>query len=161
NFEVTGDIRTTGSPGLTIGGATRVGQSLHVAHTLNVLDVLTVGLDAIINTVTGDQPATIAHDLHTTNCGSGPGNVAAHGSCTTGAVQFDARWDCNTLVQIAALVTYSSNPAHNDNALIGLDPAVYASAAAAPRLELPCGYYYLTAINGSSERVVGVHGRTA
>jgi hypothetical protein len=162
-FDVTGDIRTSGTGGLSIGGATKVGQSLHVAHTLDVLDVLTVGLDAFVTTVTGDQPATIAGNLHTTSCSSVPGNVNVGGTCTSGAVQVDAPCDClpTDLVKITNLVTYYSDPAHNDNALIGLDPTVYASAAAAARLELPCGYYYLTAINGSSERVIGVHGRTA
>src|SRR5262249_27190079 len=64
-------------------------------------------------------------------------------------------------VQVAAIVDYYADPAHNDNALISLDATVFANPGAAPRLELPCGYYYLTAINGSSTRVVGVHGRTA
>jgi hypothetical protein len=162
-FAVTGDLRTTGVPGLAIGGQVGVGQSLHVANQLDLLDVLAVGLDAFVGSFAGDQPATIGRNLYTPNCGSKPAGVNVKGSCVPGAITVDQPCRCGDadLVKIQALVTHYSDPANNDNAAIGLDPAVYASPAAAARLELPCGYYYLTAINGASERVIGVHGRTA
>jgi hypothetical protein len=162
-FDVTGDIRTSGAGGLSIGGQTTAKQSLHVAHRLDVLDVLTVGLDAIAASVAGDAPGTITGNLTTTDCGSVPQNVTVGGACTSATVQVPDPCDCaaNDLLPVDAIVTFFSDPAHNDNALINLDPTVYASPAAAARLELPCGYYFLTAINGASERVIGVHGRTA
>src|SRR5262245_8158137 len=85
-FHVTGDVRTSGPAGLTVGGAMDVGQSLHVANRLNVLDVLTVGMDAIIGSFAGDAPSTIRGDLFTPNCAAKPGLVTVNGTCTSGPI---------------------------------------------------------------------------
>jgi hypothetical protein len=50
---------------------------------------------------------------------------------------------------------------NNDNASIGLDPAVLAGPAAPTRLDLPCGQYYLTGVSGSKPITIAAHGRTA
>jgi hypothetical protein len=161
---VTGDLRTTGAQGLGVNGAFNVGQSIHVLHAVAMNDTLTVGLDGYAAGFGGDgAPATIKHDLYTPDCTAVPNNVAVAGTCHPGAISVPPPCACGTgqMMPVQALVTYYKDPAHNDNALINLNPDVFATAAAAPRLELPCGYYYLSAVNGASARVIGVHGRTA
>jgi hypothetical protein len=70
--------------------------------------------------------------------------------------------DCkpNQLVPVAAIVAnYETN---NDNALINLNPAVFSGAGGnAQRLDLPCGYYYLDAIQNSQPLAIVAHGHTA
>jgi hypothetical protein len=161
---VTGDLRTTGPQGLGVNGAFVVKQSIHVLHAVALNDTLTVGLDGYAAGFGGDgAPATITRDLYTPDCGNVPGNVTVNGTCKAGAISVPPPCACapGQMMPVQALVTYYKDPAHNDNALINLNPDVFATAAAAPRLELPCGYYYLSAVNGSSARAIGVHGRTA
>lgn len=69
--------------------------------------------------------------------------------------------DCSPtqLVPIAAIV--DAHRTDNDNAAIGLDPAVLESPTTALRLDLPCGNYYFTQIDTSLALTVHVHGHTA
>jgi hypothetical protein len=165
-FQVTGDVRTTGT-GLNVGGAMTIGQSLKVKNRLDDNDTLHVGMDAYVNQFgSTNSPATIVKDLYMPSCTAKPGNVSVGGMCHSNNNQpiaiDDPCYACGAhQIPVATLVTFYSDPSHNDNALINLNKDVFANPGAAPRLELPCGYYYLSSINGSSERVVGVHGRTA
>jgi hypothetical protein len=161
NFTVTGDLRTTGVPGLTVRGTTIVGKSLHVANALDRQAVLSVGLDAFVGAITGSSPASVTGALHTPSCSPAPSSFT-FGSCVAGAVSVPPPCRCapSELIPIQALVAHYAIPANNDNALIGLDPDVYANPAPG-RLELPCGYYYLSRINAAQETTIGVHGRTA
>jgi len=49
----------------------------------------------------------------------------------------------------------------NDNALIGLDPALLNKGTNPSRVDLPCGRYYLDAINATGELAIVAHGKTA
>jgi hypothetical protein len=50
---------------------------------------------------------------------------------------------------------------HNDNALVGLDPAALESVLGPRSLVLPCGRFYLTQIAGAGEVQIRVTGQTA
>jgi hypothetical protein len=50
---------------------------------------------------------------------------------------------------------------NNDNALIGLNPAVLSGPTGTTRLDLPCGYYYLDSIQSSVPVTIVAHGNTA
>ncbi|MCG8554116.1 MAG: hypothetical protein MJD61_02330 [Proteobacteria bacterium] len=68
----------------------------------------------------------------------------------------------NEPIDIAAVV--DAHELDNDNALIGLDPALWSMGApisAPAHLRLPCGHYYLDSIHNQVPRVLAVHGRTA
>jgi hypothetical protein len=64
------------------------------------------------------------------------------------------------LIPVADIIAAHRAP-HNDDAAIGLDPAVFATSGGAPRLDLPCGNYYLTAVSQSDPLTIAAHGRTA
>ncbi len=69
--------------------------------------------------------------------------------------------DCtpDKLIPIAAIV--KAHQADNEDAAIGLDPAVFEKPGAPLRLDLPCGNFYLTAIDVSLALTIHVHGRAA
>ncbi len=86
--------------------------------------------------------------------------VTVKGKTTNGASVVPA-CDCTAdkLIPIAAIV--QAHQTDNDNALIGLDEAVFEKPGAPLRLDLPCGNFYLTAIDASLALTIHVHGRTA
>jgi len=73
-----------------------------------------------------------------------------------------AACDCGAgkLVPVAAIVAAHRAP-NNDDAAIGLNPAVFDAPAGPLRLDLPCGNYYLTKIDVSTPLTIAAHGRTA
>jgi hypothetical protein len=88
--------------------------------------------------------------------------VTPAGGVVVGPVSFNPPCDCapSQLVPVAAMVTAHAGT-NNDNASIGLDPAVLANPNAPTRLDLPCGSYYLDSINTSGPVTVWAHGQTA
>jgi hypothetical protein len=163
-FEVFGDVETAGPDGYTLEGETIVHEELHVDGDLELGNVLTVDGDAFIGgAIAGGSDATIGGTLHTTlDCGSVPGNVDAM-ACTTEGVDVPPPCPCEPteIIPIEAIVDYYAEPARNDNAAIGLDADALAGAGGPRRLDLPCGYYYLSRVGGGAATTIAVHGRTA
>jgi len=144
-FDATGDITVSGAAGETVGSVTSAGLQLHVANNLTLNGPLTVGGDAFVGgTISGGSNATIGGTLHIPACGAVPGNVTK-AACVSGAVSVPDPCACKPadIVPVAAILAFYANPAHSDNALIGLSPAVFdRPAAGSPtRLDLPCCYY--------------------
>jgi hypothetical protein len=161
-FDATGDIAVSGAAGQTIGAKTNVGQELHVEGPLRLNDELKVKGDAYLaGAISGVVTATIGGKLFTPACGAVPANVQPS-SCVSKPVTVTAPCACEAkdLVPISAIVAYYANPANNDNASIGLSPAVFDAPGAPARLDLPCGYYYLDRIVSTGALVIAVHGPT-
>lgn len=155
---VSGDVRVAGAEGLraaqsTIGREVRSGGDLRTAETMRI------GEDAF---VAGALEGTveIAGALHTPDCGGVPGDVS-HASCVSEAVTVPAPCACapSELVPIAEIVAHYAMPANNDNGIVMLEPDVFTTGGGPRRLDLPCGYYYLDAIEGAV--TIAAHGRTA
>lgn len=164
-FQASGDIRVSGAAGETVSSATSAGLQLHVGHDLTLNGPLTVEGDAFVGgTISGGGNATIGGTLRTPACGSVPGNVT-NAACVSGAVSVPAPCACDAadIVPVSAIVAFYATAANNDNALIGLSPAVFdRPAAGSPtRLDLPCGYYYLDRIAANGGLTIAVHGPTA
>ncbi len=119
----------------------------------------------------GNFTATVSGLLTstTTACNALPSGFTA-GACQQTAFAMTPPCDCNPgnptpadnqLIPVRAIVQHFSNPANNDNALIGLNSNVLTNPNGAQRLDLPCGNYYLDQINTSNATTIVVHGRTA
>jgi RHS repeat-associated protein len=68
--------------------------------------------------------------------------------------------DCTNLVPVASIVAAHRPPA-NDDAALGLVPTAATGTATPPRIDLPCGNYYLTGVAPSEPLTVAVHGHAA
>ncbi len=87
----------------------------------------------------------------------------SHGGVTAGAivnqpVTVPPPCDCTSKVPVAGIVAYGKT--HNDNAMIGLDPAILTGTAHPARIDLPCGEYYLSGVDGAGDVAIVVHGKT-
>ncbi len=60
-------------------------------------------------------------------------------------------WACtaNDLIPVVGIVAARQN--NNDNAAIGLDPALFSGASPPQRLDLPCGSYYLSNLSTNND----------
>ncbi|HTL86224.1 MAG TPA: hypothetical protein VL856_13640, partial [Acidimicrobiia bacterium] len=101
----------------------------------------------------------------TTACSAMAGLGVTTGACQAGAFPALAPpCDCDPtkdqLIPVRAIVDFFSQPANNDNILIGLSPDALNGVGGAPRLDLPCGRYYFNQVNVSGATTIFVHGRT-
>jgi hypothetical protein len=65
--------------------------------------------------------------------------------------------NCSSPIPVANYVTYAAT--NNDDASIGLDPTIMTQANHPPRIDLPCGVYYMQGF--SSGGLIVAHGHTA
>jgi hypothetical protein len=63
------------------------------------------------------------------------------------------------LLDVVGLVAAHASP--NNNAAVPLDPTALDMPAGAATIDLPCGEYYLTAINLPTVATINIHGRAA
>ena len=162
-FQATGDIRVAGAFGLSVGGKTSTEERLYVAGNVNVANPLDVAQDAWVGgTFSGGAKTSIGGTLRTPSCAAVPGSVT-RAACTDTAVSVPEPCACKPgdLVPVGSIVTFLSNPANNDNALIGLSASTFDAPGAPARLDLPCGYYYLNRISTTGALTIAVHGPTA
>lgn len=107
------------------------------------------------------QNLTVRGILSVTDAGAVGANVIADGGIQVAAFTVDDPCECSPsqLIDVAGIV--ANGVANNDNATIGLDPAVFDNAGNNLRLDLPCGRYSLTRIQPNGPVTIAVHGRTA
>lgn len=103
----------------------------------------------------------VAGTLFVTDAGSVGGGVIADGGIVIAPFVVDAPCDCapSQLLDVAGMV--ADGVANNDNAVVGLDPALFDGAGNNVRLDLPCGRYALTRLVPTGAITIAVHGRTA
>jgi hypothetical protein len=159
NLDVGGSLRSGTSIALDSNNHVRV--DVYSAGTLDT-DGATVERDAyVVGTIVDSD---IARDLYVTNIsnvgvdvdiGSPPaivGPIPALDPCPCEADQ---------IIDVAALTGYGAT--QNDNEFFdgGFDPNAYATAANTTPIDLPCGRWYLTAINQPGNAVsINAQGRT-
>jgi hypothetical protein len=162
-LDVSGDLDTTATTGYDARGLTHVGQTFRASGPLALHATMSVDGNAYVGgAITGGTGATIGGALHTPSCASVPASVHA-GSCVSEPVSIapPCRCDASEIIPVEAIVAHYAMPANNDNAAIGLDPDALATPASPGRLDLPCGYYYLSRIHTAGAATIAVHGRTA
>ncbi len=161
-FRATGDVRVSGPDGFTAGsGRYTINQSLHVDGAFSGNNT-TVDRDGYIGGAIADRATTFGGVLHTPVCADVPMSVMPM-SCVDEPVDVPPPCACETsdILSIGAIVDYYTDPLHNDDMVIGLEPDVLAPPGGPIRLDLPCGRYYLTEINASSDVTIAAHGQTA
>jgi hypothetical protein len=160
-----GDLWVAGPDGMTTKGEIEIAQRLFNGHRLDFSKLLSVDETAFIGgpiVQSGGGLANIVDTLTTPSCGAVPGAMT-FGSCVSAPVVVPepCACDANEKIPVRAIVQHFANPANNDNAAIGLSPAVFSNPTGRQRLDLECGVYYLDAINASQPITIVVHGRTA
>ncbi len=160
-----GDLRIgSAALGMDMKGDVTIRQRFYDLGGVGLSKLLSVQEDAYIaGTVaaSGGGLGTITGKLTTPNCGSVPGQLS-YGSCAAGPVTFSP--PCGTAldqIPVRQIVQYFEDPAHNDNAALGLSKTALANPSNPVRLDLPCGYYHLTSIGGSQPITIVAHGHTA
>jgi hypothetical protein len=121
---------------------------------------LVVGGEAFINgEITG--PMTIGGRLHVPNQSYVGSGVTADGGVVIEPVSISPPCDCSSgqIVDVRGII--ANGKLQNDNATLGLDPKALDSPAGNVRLDIPCGKYFLSAINSTFNTAIGVHGRAA
>lgn len=82
-----------------------------------------------------------------------------YGKLVTQPVTVAPPCDCTNKIPVGAYVAFAKTT--NDDASIGLDPAILAKPNAPARIDLPCGSYYLTGFSLPGSSAIVVHGKTA
>jgi hypothetical protein len=161
---ISGTLWVAGASGITMNGDLNVGLSLLSGGRYQSTQDTTVGRDA---TVAGQLSTTKIFDVSDTL--TLPMNEAPPSSATfTTLVNADVSvaepcTECPpNAIDIPGIVAFHSDPANNDNALVGLDEDVFNPSVNAPnRLDLPCGRYYLTGLQATSPLTIVARGNTA
>jgi hypothetical protein len=156
--DVGGTLWASASGGLSASSALTVRQELHVGGDVST-HMCTVSDDAYIVGNASGSPLTIGGTLYQTPGATRTGVTA--GSVVAKAVTVPTPCDCSAgaLIPVTAIVTTAQTT--NDNALIGLDAAVFTKSNPPQRLDLPCGSYYLSGIATSIPIAIVAHGHTA
>lgn len=157
--DVGGALWASSNGGLTSTSQTRVRSQLHVggALTAATFDVDNDGW--VKGNVTGSKLA-FAKTLTVEPSSVISGSVT-YAQLVKQAVNVPAPCDCSKPLPIGAWVT--TRKTVNDNATVKLDPAVLTTASPSQpaRIDLPCGSYYLDAIDAKGPLVIFAHGHTA
>ncbi len=160
--EVWGALWCAADTGVDTHAPNTIKQELRVGGPLHSSDNFDVGGDGYVNgDVSTSSSITIAKTLHVPAAATVSANVTS-AMVTREAVTVSPPCDCQPqqLIPIAGIVA-AHRPPNNDDALINLDPTVFATRGSARRLDLPCGNYYLTSIDQSDPLTIVAHGRTA
>ena len=155
---VGGTLWDSSAAGLLSTAPLTVKQELHVGGDVST-QVCTVSDDAYLAGNASGNPLTIGKTLHQPMGATRTGVSAA--AVVPQAVSVPEPCDCSTGAAIPVGAIVAARRASNDNGLIGLDPNVFARANPPQRLDLPCGSYYLEAINNSIPVTIEAHGHTA
>jgi hypothetical protein len=178
---VTGSLWCSSS--IDVNGRTDVKEELHAVGPVTAGDVFDVGEPNSSTTqiavvpgtatwsgyvrgnITGatSAPATFFGDLYVPAAGSARSAVTVKGAVKTSTPDFTVPPPCDSCgsaaIPVGAIVDARS--ARNDDASIGLSPSAMASLTGSTRLDLPCGSFYLDAIQASGSVTVYAHGHTA
>ncbi len=124
--------------------------------------------------VTASSASTVRGDLHLGGTLSASGTFTVNGNAfvektlpsaakvkgtTTKIASLASPCNCSNIVPVAAITAAHRAP-NNDDATIGLSPSALVGNNP-PRVDLPCGNYYLSQISASLPLTIAVHGHTA
>lgn len=160
---VGGSLWVGTSMGIGSSAPQTIRQELHLDGPLQTSNTFSVATEGFVNgNINTSSSITFGGALHvpsTANVASPPAltytrlvrepvNVADPCDCTADRV-----------LPIGNIVNFHAT--RNDNAAIGLDARHFESDTTPRRVDLPCGRYYFTRIQGSSPITIVAHGRTA
>jgi hypothetical protein len=162
------------------GGRSESKQELHAGSTINAAS----GYDFLVGepnssgtlvpvvpgTAAGDGyvlgaingPMTFYKDLYVPS-GGAPAGVTVKGSVKNATFSVPPPCDScgSSRIPVGTIVDQYAAPNLNDDAVIGLSPSAMMGLSGTNRLDLPCGYYYLSGISTSGNLTVYAHGHTA
>jgi hypothetical protein len=169
SLNVSGDLFAWSALSL---GNTTVSQRLHGNSTVN--GNYTVGGSAEAKTLVAGSAGSVGvtasfpdRNLYTSNsCPVSGWSVQNGGVCSRINPWTELQLPCKRCagvdqVPIVAYIDNYKQAGRNDNALIGLSPTALANQTANQVLELPCGYYALSAITSTKNVQLNVHGNAA
>jgi hypothetical protein len=142
-----GTLWDSSTAGLTTDSQASVLQELHVGGPVSA--AMSVSDDAyILGTVSG-MPLTVGKTLYHPGGSTGVSGTTAK---STVDKTFTVPPPCQACPQqpagaIPVSMIVAAAKTKNDDASIGLDPAIFSKAGAPQRLDLPCGNYYLSSVN--------------
>jgi hypothetical protein len=139
----------------------QIWQELHAGGGVDSTGLATIGEDAYIDgDLLATNPWSIAEALFIPGTATVSDQVS-YLERVNAAVSVPPPCDCGAdeLVPVADYVSWASANNHND--LIGLDPDLLNPVASPTRIDLPCGIYYLSAVDAMSPVVIAVHGRAS
>lgn len=163
DMQISGTLWVAGDGGLSLINDNTVGQRLHVGGAVD-LNRMSVADDAYVEgpfNVRGgiDIGGTLYYPP-----GPDPGRGVNYADIQRQPVDvLPPCTECEPDDRIPVGDIVDSHVSNNDNGLIGLDADVLNNPATGDslRLDLPCGHYYLSAIEGGGSTTVVAHGNTA
>ncbi|MBA2663553.1 MAG: hypothetical protein H0U74_14790 [Bradymonadaceae bacterium] len=157
---VTGTLWAAANAGVRVNDDAAIGQRLYSGGVVN-LKRAAVGDNAyVVGNINVDR-LSVERTLHVSPNTTLNGNVS-YQNLVTAALQVGRACTACTAeerIDVAGIVA-AHRGQNNDNALIGLDPGALSGSAGNVRLELPCGQYYLNAINVSGPTTIVAKGNT-
>jgi hypothetical protein len=148
---------STAQDGLVTSSPMTVRQELHAGGAVTAQMCMVTDDAYISGNAIG--PLTIGKTLYQT-----PGATRTNVTATTvvsKTVTVPPPCDCSAGALLPIKATVAAKKTANDNAAIGLDPALLVGGSPPQRLDLPCGEYYLTGIDSPIAVTIVAHGRTA
>ena len=161
NADIGGAFWVGGSGGVAGSEVMSVLQDVEIAGPLNVHSLMCGGDATVEGNINVNQTSDVQGTLFLSTGDTVTGWLDA-GAVVVETLSVTPPCDCSAaeLVPVAAIV--AARATSNDDALIGLNPAVFASGTASgSRLDLPCGNYYLTSIQTSGPVAIVAHGNVA
>lgn len=147
--------------GISTSNATNVLQDVRTGGVLQVGNPFEVGQDAfVVGDLVTSSSVRIAGTLHQPPGSMIVGDVA-YGALATEPVAVPDPCDCDARARIPVAAIVAAAVDENDNALVGLAPDALVVPGGPRRLDLPCGRYYVSAIDTNSPLTIAAHGRTA
>ncbi|HEY4221125.1 MAG TPA: hypothetical protein VGO62_07275, partial [Myxococcota bacterium] len=159
-IDVTGTLWSASTSGLQVSAPVNAGGELHVNGAIASNSSVAVTDDAFVNgTIVAGGGMSVGGTLFVPS-GTDTSAVTA-GSVQQGTVAVPPPCACDAgdIVPVAAIV--ESIRANNDDALVGLDPAVLSHTDAPSRIDLECGSYFFDDVSTSKAITIVAHGKVA
>jgi hypothetical protein len=156
--DIWGTLWSASPSGVSLSNTTNVHYELRSGGPPTT-NTCSVAKDAYVNGNAKGRAPTIGGALHLPTAATITGNVT-EASTVRGPVSVPppCRCDPSEILPIASWVAAAK--LSNDNGT-SLDPALFTKASQPSRLDLPCGRFYLDAIQANGPLTIAAHGRTA
>lgn len=145
-------------------GSLDVGVNMNVGGQINTSGNVNVGRDANVNgniLIAGDL--AVDGELVQPTGSQITSQSRMLGSQREAPVSFPAPCDCEDeqLIDVAAYIAEARDHNDNDEMGVGIQPGMFQNLTQDTELDLPCGRFYFTDIQGSGSLVLRLEGRTA
>jgi hypothetical protein len=145
--------------GITASAPLTVGQDMHSGGPVTT-GMSTVGTNAYINGNAKGGTLAITGTLYQSPGDTDTG-VTDQSLVNNTAVTVPLPCACTQADIIPVANIVAARQTNNDNASIGLNPALFTNANPPQRLDLPCGNYYLNSLSINAPTTIVAHGQTA